>query len=49
VFRRLVDEHGILVRDVSSGAGLAECLRISVGTAGDTDAVVAGLSAILSE
>src|SRR4029453_859726 len=49
VFRRLVEEHGILVRDVSSGAGLAECLRISVGTAEDTDAVVVGLSAILSE
>ena len=49
VFRRLVEEHGILVRDMSSGAGLAECLRISVGTAEDTDAVVAGLSAILSE
>ncbi|HSE66155.1 MAG TPA: histidinol-phosphate transaminase, partial [Gemmatimonadales bacterium] len=47
VFRGLVEEHGILVRDVSSGAGLAECLRISVGTGEDTDAVVAGLSAIL--
>ncbi|HEU5154697.1 MAG TPA: histidinol-phosphate transaminase [Gemmatimonadales bacterium] len=47
VFRRLVEEHGILVRDVSSGAGLAECLRISVGTREDTDAVVAGLSTIL--
>ena len=49
VFRRLVEEHGILVRDVSSGAGLAECLRISVGTGEDTDAVVSALSAIFSD
>jgi histidinol-phosphate aminotransferase len=49
VFRRLVEEHGILVRDVSSGAGLAECLRISVGSAEDTDAVVAALSSILKD
>ncbi len=46
VFRRLVDEHGILVRDVSAGAGLAECLRITVGDAADVDAVVAALTAI---
>jgi len=49
VFRRLVEEHGILVRDVSSGAGLAECLRISVGTAEDTAAVVTALSTILAD
>ena len=49
VFRRLVEEHGILVRDMSSGSGLAECLRISVGTAEDTDAVVTALSTILAD
>ena len=49
VFRRLIEEHGILVRDVSGGDRLAECLRISVGTAEDTDAVVAALGAILAE
>ncbi|HEX9703742.1 MAG TPA: histidinol-phosphate transaminase [Gemmatimonadales bacterium] len=43
IFRRLVEEHGILVRDVSSGPGLAECLRITVGTDDDADAVVRGL------
>jgi histidinol-phosphate/aromatic aminotransferase/cobyric acid decarboxylase-like protein len=37
------------VRDMSSGAGLAECLRISVGTAEDTDAVVTALSTILAD
>jgi histidinol-phosphate aminotransferase len=46
-FRRLLDEHGILVRDVSSAPELAECLRISVGTPDDMDAVVAALAAIV--
>ena len=48
VFRRLIDEHGILIRDVSAGAGLRECLRISIGTREDMDAVVAALTAILT-
>ena len=39
VFRRLLDDYGILVRDVSSGAELAQCLRISIGTAEDVEAV----------
>jgi histidinol-phosphate aminotransferase len=47
LFRRLVEEYGILVRDVSGGAGLAECLRISIGTRDDMDAVLAALEAIL--
>ncbi len=49
IFQRLHAEYGILVRDVSSGAGLAECLRISVGTAEDTEAVVAALQATLNQ
>lgn len=49
VFRRLVDEYGILVRDVSAGAGLAECLRITAGDAADVDAVLAALAAIFRE
>lgn len=48
LFRRLIEEHGILIRDVSSGAGLGECLRISVGTRDDMDAVLAALEAILA-
>jgi len=48
VFRRLYDEHGILVRDVSGGAGLAECLRISIGTEEDMEAVLAALRQILA-
>jgi histidinol-phosphate aminotransferase len=48
VFQRLLDEHGILVRDVSAGADLAQCLRVSIGTADDTDAVADALGAILA-
>lgn len=46
VFRRLVEDFGILVRDVSAGAGLAECLRVTVGDAADVDAVVEALASI---
>jgi histidinol-phosphate aminotransferase len=47
VFRRLYEEHGILVRDVSNTAELAECLRISIGTEEDMDAVLQALGAML--
>jgi histidinol-phosphate aminotransferase len=47
VFRRLLDEHGILVRDVSGASELAQCLRISVGTEEDVDAVVEAMTAIV--
>ncbi len=47
VFTRLVEEAGILVRDVSRGAGLAGCLRVSIGTPADNDAVLAALVKIL--
>ncbi len=46
VFRRLVEQHGILVRNVSAGPGLEGCLRITAGTMEDVDAVLAGLTAI---
>jgi histidinol-phosphate aminotransferase len=49
VFRRLHEEHGILVRDVSGAAELAECLRISIGTEEDMAAVLAALRTILEE
>ena len=48
VFTRLHGEHGILVRDVSNSAELAECLRISVGTEEDMDAVLVALNAIFA-
>ncbi len=47
VFRRLLEEHGILVRDVSAAPELSECLRISVGTPEDMEAVVGALGHIL--
>ncbi len=48
LFRRLRDEHGILIRDVSDAAQLAECLRISIGTSEDMDAVLVALEQIFS-
>jgi histidinol-phosphate aminotransferase len=47
VFRRLLDDYGILVRDVSAAAELTQCLRISVGTEEDMDAVADALGRIL--
>lgn len=49
LFRRLYEGYGILVRDVSASAELAECLRISIGTADDMDAVIEALEEILSD
>jgi len=48
VFRRLVEEHGILVRDVSGAVGLEGCLRVTAGTDEDVDAVVRALQTILA-
>ncbi len=48
IFRQLLEDHGILVRDVSGGAGLVECLRISIGTREDMDAALSALQQILS-
>jgi len=45
VFARLLAE-GILVRDVSQGEGLAECLRITIGTEEDMQRTCAALGAI---
>ena len=48
VFRRLYDGYGILVRDVSSVPELRGCLRISVGTDEDMEAVEEALRTILA-
>jgi len=48
VFHRLIAEHRILIRDVSRGAGLQQCLRVTVGTAEDNAAVVQALRMILA-
>jgi histidinol-phosphate aminotransferase len=48
LFHRLHQDYGILVRDLSSSLELADCLRISIGTADDMDAVIQALEEILS-
>jgi histidinol-phosphate aminotransferase len=47
LFRRLLDDHGILIRDVSDSPQLSECVRISIGTSEDMDAVILALEQIL--
>jgi histidinol-phosphate aminotransferase len=47
LFLQLYENYGILVRDVSASAELAECLRISIGTPEDMDAVIDALKQIL--
>ena len=45
---RALLKHGILVRDVSAGPGLANCLRITVGKPSENDALLAALAEILT-
>ena len=49
LFLQLYENHGILVRDVSAVAELADCLRISIGTPEDMGAVIEALEKILSK
>ena len=46
---RLRDEHSVLVRDFSYAPGLADCLRITVGTAEENDRLLAALAATLGK
>ncbi len=46
---RLRDERSILVRDFSYAPGLADCLRITVGTPEENDEVIAALAALIEE
>jgi histidinol-phosphate/aromatic aminotransferase/cobyric acid decarboxylase-like protein len=48
VFQRLLDEHGILVRDVSAYPMLDRCLRVNAGTPEETDAFTAAMTEIMS-
>ncbi len=48
VFERLVRDFDILVRNVSHGPQLEGCLRISIGTPDDMDAVIAALKRLLT-
>lgn len=49
VRERLRDECSILVRDFSYAPGLADCLRITMGTPEENDAVIEALSEIVPE
>jgi len=49
LFERLLDEHGILVRDVSKYAMLDGCLRVNAGTPEETGAFLDALRTIMSE
>lgn len=47
VRRRLRDEHSILVRDFSAAPGLGDCLRLTVGTREENDALLDALSVLV--
>lgn len=49
LFRRLLDDHGILVRDVSGYPMLERCLRVNAGTPAEDDAFLAALRQILED
>jgi histidinol-phosphate aminotransferase len=49
LFQRLLDEHGILVRDVSKYPMLERCLRVNAGTSDETGAFLDALRQIMSE
>ncbi|MBV9110097.1 MAG: aminotransferase class I/II-fold pyridoxal phosphate-dependent enzyme [Gemmatimonadetes bacterium] len=49
VFERLLNEHGILVRDVSKYVMLERCLRVNAGTPEETGAFLDALRSIMSE
>jgi histidinol-phosphate aminotransferase len=49
LWRRLLDDYGILIRDVSDAAQLSECVRISIGTQEDMDAVLEAFREILGK
>lgn len=48
VRRRLRDEYDILVRDFSATPGLAGCLRLTVGTPEENDALAAALTRLVT-
>ncbi|MDR0788078.1 MAG: histidinol-phosphate transaminase [Gemmatimonadota bacterium] len=49
LFNRLLEEDGILVRDVSKYPMLEHCLRVSTGTPEENDAFLAGIRRILGQ
>ena len=47
LFGRLL-EHGVLVRDFSTGPGLEGCVRVTIGTRAENDAFLAALDRVLA-
>jgi histidinol-phosphate aminotransferase len=48
LFTRLLEDHGVLVRDVSGYPMLERCLRVNAGTPEENDAFLAGVEMVLS-
>ncbi|MDR2035129.1 MAG: histidinol-phosphate transaminase [Coriobacteriales bacterium] len=48
VWQQLHESYGILVRDLSALPGLADCLRVSIGTPQENDEFIAALSCVLN-
>jgi histidinol-phosphate aminotransferase len=42
-------ERSVLIRDISMWPGCARCLRVSIGTAGENDQVIAAIEAVFSK
>ena len=47
VFERLLEEHGVLIRDVSKYPMLERCLRVNAGTPAENDVFLAGMRDIM--
>ena len=48
LWRDLLHSHSVLVRDFSRSPGLADCLRVTVGTADENERFLAGVDEILT-
>jgi histidinol-phosphate/aromatic aminotransferase/cobyric acid decarboxylase-like protein len=49
LFDLLLEEHGVLVRDVSKYPMLERCLRVNAGTPEETGVFLDGVRTIMSE
>ena len=47
VWRDLLHEHSVLIRDLSRGEGLTDCLRVTVGTEAENARFLSGLADVL--
>ncbi len=47
VWRRMVDDYGVLVRNLTSGRGLEGCLRLTVGTEAENESMLDSLASAI--